>query len=260
MIARRAVIVGLAVALAATAPLAARQDEPGGGPRERKLEDVPRLTVRGEAKLERPADQARLRIAVTTEDAEAARALDANSKRMKDVVAALRKTGIEESEYETGRFRIRPVYDRRPPGVREFTPQIVGYEIVNGITVKTTRLELIGEIIAACNKAGANTVEVESFDLADPRLYRREAIAEATRHALEDAAAVAEAAGLRLVRIVAVNLDHTPVRPAEIAVSAHARALAEAAPAAPPIQPGDVVVEANVVIIFEIAGAEPSTP
>ena len=71
-----------------------------------KLLDLPKLTVRGEAELHKPADQLRLRVGVVTEDAEATAALSRNSQRMQDVVSALEKTGLTNEEYETGRFSI----------------------------------------------------------------------------------------------------------------------------------------------------------
>ena len=48
----------------------------------RKLEDTPKLTVRGEAELNKPADQLQIRAGVVTENREAAEALDENNSRM----------------------------------------------------------------------------------------------------------------------------------------------------------------------------------
>ena len=55
----------------------------GGG-----LDDLPRLTVRGDAVLHKPADQLRLRVAVVTEADEATAAVSQNNRRMADVIAA----------------------------------------------------------------------------------------------------------------------------------------------------------------------------
>ena len=51
-----------------------------------KLADLPKLTVRGDAELEKPADQVRLRVSVVTDAEEA---LGANSRRMRDVTQAI---------------------------------------------------------------------------------------------------------------------------------------------------------------------------
>jgi len=221
-----------------------------------KLEDTPKLSVRGEAELKKPADELRMSMGVVNEAPEATTALGENSTRMRDVIAAIEKIGLTENEYETGRFRIRPVYSRRPPRVEPgWQPKIVGFEVTNTVTIRTRKLELAGPLIEAGNKAGANSVEVRGFGLADPRRYRGEAIAEATKNAITDARALAEAASLRLVRIVAINLDHTPVRAQEMTFAAQGRA-AMADSAAPPISPGDVTVRAGVTIVYEIAPAQ----
>jgi uncharacterized protein YggE len=222
----------------------------------RKLEDTPKLTVRGEAELERPADQVRLKVGVVTENREADEALQENNDRMRAVVEALQRVGLGEDEYQTGRFQIRPQYSRRPrQPAPDWQPQIIGYEVTNSVTVKTQQLDLAGELIGAANEAGANTVDVVGFDLADKRKYREEALREATKHARMDAAIVADAAGLRLVRIVAVSVDYTPIRPVTMDFGAPARAMAEGG-GAPPITPGDVTVTANVTIVYEIAPKE----
>ena len=248
---------GLLLAVTLSFACAASQDVPPGGTGAvtPKLEDVPRLTVRGEAELEKPADQVRLRVGVITENQDATEALDENSERMSKVVAALQRAGLDEDELQTGRFSIRPVYSRRPRGAGpEWQPEIIGYEVQNSIVVKTKRLEMAGELIGACTRAGANSVNVEAFELSDPRRHRREAIVTATRHAMEDAQTFAEAANVRLVRIIGVNLSHSPVNPLETRVS-QARAMAAEA-ATPPIQPGDVTVRASLSVVFEIAPIE----
>ena len=219
---------------------------------DRKLEDVPRLTVRGEAELERPADQIRLEIGVVNEGAEASQVLRENSAAMNSVVTALRGAGLEKDEYETGMFRIRPQYSRRPRQPEaEWQPQIIGYQVSNSVIVRTKRIEMAGEIIAAANKAGANTVEVQGFELSDPRAHRSEAIRTATSNAIADARTLAEAAGLRLVRILSITLDGPPVvsRPGGFAMEA--RAMADAG-AAPPISPGNVTVRASITVVYEI--------
>jgi hypothetical protein len=253
-----AAAVALAAAAVFAAPLVAH-DEPPSGP---KLEDVTKLTVRGEAEVEKPADQLRMSIGVQTDAVAAADALRENTQRMNEVIAALEKIGLAKSEYETGRFRIRPQYSERPRQPQpDWRPTIVGYQVVNSLVVRTKKLDLAGAMIEAANEAGANSIDVAGFELSDPRMYRAEAIATATRNAIDDAAALAGAAGLRLVRIVAINLDHAGAETRELSFGAQTRALA-ADGGPPPIAPGEVIVRAAVTVVYEIAaaGAPPARP
>ncbi len=240
----------LSLAFLTNSPAIAK--DPDGG--ERKLEDTPKLTVRGEAELQKPADQLRISVGVVTENKEAGEALQENSTLMNDVIEAIESVGLSENEYETGRFRIRPQYSRRPRQPSpDWEPKITGYEVVNSVAIKTQQLDLIGDLIEAANKAGANTVEVTGFDLAEPRKYRAEAIAEAAKNALADARSLAEAASLELVRIVVINLDNVPNRMPEMSYARGRPMAADAGGSAPPITPGDVSVRATVTVVYEIA-------
>ena len=236
------------VASCAAAATAQRSGDDDAG----EFQNLPKLMVRGEAELDKPADRLRLTIGVVTEHAEATTALDENSRRMRDVVRALEKTGLTEGEYETGRFSVRPVYARRPRNAgAEWRPHIVGYAVTNTLNVKTKKLELAGPLIEAANDAGANSIDSIGFDLADPRIHRAEAISAAAANARADAAVLAEASGVRLVRILSVTLDEAGRRPPVPFFTLERAAAAEAAPA-PPIQPGDVTVRAGVTIVYEI--------
>jgi uncharacterized protein YggE len=248
--------IALAAALIGLAPSLLAAQAPKADDDVLKMEDTPKLTVRGEAELEKPADRVELSIGVLTEAATAAPALDVNTKRMKAIVKAIEDQGLGTDEYRTGRFRVRPVYSRRPRQADpDWMPRITGYEVANSVIVKTKKLDKVGGLIESANAAGANTVEVSGFDLADDRQYRAEAIATATRNAVEDAGTLADAASLKLVRILAVNLDNIPVRGSEMRFAApRGRAMSEAG-GAPPINPGDVTIRATVTIVYEIAPA-----
>lgn len=221
-----------------------------------KLEDVPKLSVRGAAEIELPADRLQLSIGVVTEHSEATRALDQNSRQMNKVIEALERVGLTEDEYETGRFRLRPTYERRPRQAdQDWKPKITGYEIVNSLTVKTKKIDLAGELIEAANKAGANSIDSVGFDLSDDRAGRSEAIAKATANAIADAQTLAEAASLKLVRIVSIRLGGADRDPGMMEYDRSMKAMAGGS-GSPPISAGKVTVSASVLIVYEIAPAQ----
>jgi uncharacterized protein YggE len=237
-------IMGLVLG-AVPAVQASEEGQPG------RVDDTPKLTVRGEAELHKPADRLQLRVGVVTEDPAATTALQENSRRMEAVIQALEKVGLTEQEYETGHFSVRPVYSRRPRNADpEWRPQITGYEVTNSLVVRTKKLKLAGRLIEAANGAGANSIDI-SFDLADPRTHRDEAISTATANARSDAATLSRAAAVQLVRVLSVNLDQAGWHP-PVPTMARGMAMAEAAGAAPPIRPGEVTVRATVTLVYEI--------
>ncbi len=247
---RRLLTVGSLVALCMTAATTIGFDGD-------ELDDLPRLTVRGNAVLYKPADQLRLRVGVVTEAAEATAAVADNSRRMTAVVAAIKKAGLDKSEYQTGRFSIRPKYNRRPRQAGpEWTRRITGYEVTNTLSIRTRKLDLAGKLIETANAAGANSIDAITFDLANPRTHRAEAIAAAAVNARSDAGILARASEVKLVRILSIHLDDTGYRPpTPTMLRAESMAATMAAPS-PPIQPGDVTVQASVTIVYEIAPRE----
>jgi uncharacterized protein YggE len=233
-----------AICLVVIAAQTATAHESGG------VEDTPKLTVRGEAELHKPADQLRLRVAVVSEDAAATAALRENSTRMEEVIKALERIGLTEQEYETGHFSVRPVYSSRPRNAGpEWQRQILGYEVTNSVSVRTEKLELAGRLIEAANEAGANSIDI-GFDLASPRTHRAEALTTATTNARTDAQTLARTAEVRLVRVLSISVDHAGWRP-PTPTMARGAVMAEAA-VAPPIRPGEVIVRAGVTLVYEV--------
>lgn len=218
---------------------------------------VPNLNVRGRAELSKPADELRINIGVVTQHEEATEALRINSRRMREVITALEGAGLDEDDYETGRFQIHPVYSQRPQPRGQVSepwhPEIVAYRVTNVVHIKTSQIDAAGEIIDAANEAGANSIDSIRFTLSDPRTHRAEAIRVATENAVTDAQNLADAAGLRLVRIVSITLDEQPqVEPFRQEMMMRSSVAADAAEPTP-IRPGDVTVTANVNIVYEIA-------
>lgn len=216
-----------------------------------RLSDVPQLVVRGTASLDKAADEVRLSAGVETTGEDARAALTENSERMNRVIEAIQAAGLTADDYKTGRFRIRPEYARRPRNAPDdWQPRIVGYVVSNSLSIATGKIELVGELIAACNDAGANDVGIDGFGLAEPEQYRSEAIETATAQAIAEARTAARAADLELVRIIRLEVDPAPSggsRP-------QARLLRSSAMAdsAPPIDGGDVQITAGVRIVYEV--------
>ncbi len=205
------------------------------------------LSINGFAILKKPADQLNLTVSVTTEAVNAEAALQANSLKMKAVIAALQAKEITNKEFSTGQFNISPTYTpypKNPPP--EWTQKINGYRVTNSLVIQTEKMDLAGEIIDAVSEAGANSVDQISFGLKDDRLYRQDAIKLATMHARQDAEDLAIAANLKLGRIHQIWLDSA--RASEPRMKMFAAGLDHTTP----IEPGDVTVNANVTIVYQV--------
>lgn len=216
----------------------------------------PTITAGGQAEIRVDADSARFNATVVTTAKEVSQALEENNQRVQRVLAALKdvrgtKAGAD-TRIESGRFSVRPVFTQRPPRPDpDWQPDIVGYSVRNQVRVWTRTLNHLGALIGAANAAGANAIDGLTFELEDPSEYRTRAIKEATRRALADAGAAAEAAKVKLAKIERIEVQPEPrVRP--LRMNAALSRGVEIGGAAVPVEPGEVSVHASVLVTMEI--------
>ncbi|HKI50567.1 MAG TPA: SIMPL domain-containing protein [Geothermobacteraceae bacterium] len=218
------------------------------------FEGVPKLQVRGEAVIEVPADELRLSIGVSSSGKTAEQALQQNSQALRQVEQALVEAGLEKGEYSTGRFDLQPSWSTRPRNVEpDWRPEIVGYRVQNSLQIKSTKLGLAGQWIEAASRAGANEIGQLMFGLANSDKHREAAIQSATEHARSDAMALADAAKVKLVRILELQLDPAGQAPL-VRMASQPMVRSMAAELAPPIvAPDDLQIRAGVSITWQIA-------
>lgn len=214
-------------------------------------QNVPTLTLKATGAVSKPADELQMKIGVITLQETAEHALQENSAKMGAIIEEIERLGLEHEDYETDHFAITPQYTPYPknPPIG-WKPSIIGYEVNSSIQIHTAKLDMIGKVIDLANKSGANSISDLRFGLRSSREYWTEAMTAAARHAVEDAQAIAKATGVKLVRVLSISLNSTQVRSPQLKYANLACEAMAAAP--PPIEPGDVTIEANITIIYEI--------
>ncbi len=213
---------------------------------------IPQLAVSGHAVLKRPADEAFLRLGISTEATTAAGALQLNSDQMVNMINALKEAGLKTSEFQTGQFSLYPLFTNRPlKAPDDWTPEIRGYRVENKLLINTQQIDHLGGWIDIAVQKGANAIDDISFGLHDARNYRDEAIREAAAYAWNDAVTLAASMGVRLGKVLSVNLDQSSLQPMPRQPEPMMFSRA-AANVSPPIARGDVDVQAHVTVIYEI--------
>jgi uncharacterized protein YggE len=216
--------------------------------------EMPTLSVRGEAQLQVPPDQASIILGVVSESKTAKAALADNNKAMQSVMAALLKQGLKQKEISTQRFGVQPVWSSRPRSVdSSWRAEIVAYRVDNSLQATTQTLEWVPDIIAAATAAGANTVNSISFSLANPRDFQDQAITQAVNNARADADVAAKAAGTRIKAIKNLNLDQSMASVEHVEKVSMMRSAMADSVSAPPISTGNITVRASVSILYELA-------
>ena len=141
-------------------------------------------------------DQARFTAGVETIDATAAAASARNNEVINRVVAALRGLGVRPEDVQTQTITLSRIDYGRDHG---------RFQANNRIEVRIRDINRAGQAIAATTRAGANVLSGPDLRVGDPEAASRSAYAQAFRAARARAEAYAEAANLRVARVLAIR-------------------------------------------------------
>jgi hypothetical protein len=175
-----------------------------------------RINVIGRAVVTRAPDIATVQIGVTTVGETAGAALDANSAEAARVIAFAKSFGVAEGDLRTSSVSVfqntEPVVE--PNGRTRQQPR--GYRASNNVTVQLRDLPRLGRFLRDAVGSGANTISGVDFSLSDPQEASQAARRAAVEDATAKAAALAEAARVRLGPVMRIDSPpRTEVRPPE---------------------------------------------
>lgn len=205
------------------------------------------ISVTGEGKVEVAPDMAVLNIGVMTEADTAAAALKANSEGIAGALVRLKAAGIEDRDLQTSGLSLNPRYDYGSSGG---DAKITGYVASNMVTVRVRDLSVLGQTLDAVVTDGANTLGGLSFGLQEPDAATDEARRRAVADAAHKAALYAEAAGVKLGRVMSIA-DQGNYGGPQPMMMAEARFAKDAGSV--PVASGELTVGATVNITYEIA-------
>lgn len=232
----------LAAALALAAPLSAQ-------PQERTAAEpvVPVLSVQGSGSSRVDPDEATVRLGVLAQAPTAQAAMKQVNQVANAILAAVRGLGVPEKEIQTSELNLSPVYAQVPPE-RGGEPRISGYQASNVVSIRLTKLDLVGQVVDAGLGAGANRLDGVVFGLQNDEAARADALAKAAAAARAKAATLAKALNVRLAEIVEVVEGgvtvFTPMR--RMAMESMAMA------ADTPVSAGQVGVDASLTLRYRI--------
>lgn len=204
------------------------------------------LRVTGTSVVAAHPDRVEIDIGVVTQAPEASAAAADNARHLQATLAALRKVLGEHADLKTLGYGLSPDYAAQPGN----PPTISGYTASNTVRVTIDDIAKTGPVIDAATRSGANHVQDIRFTLRDPQTPHLQALREAATQARADADALAEALGVRIVRVLSAEESGgspRPIRP----LFATARAAIAAAPT--PVEAGTLDVTATVTLTVEVS-------
>lgn len=214
------------------------------------------LEVQAEGQSRYLPDMANVSVGVVSTGSTAREATDANAKSMADVVAAVRRAGVDGRFIRTQQINVQPRFARQSPSDYEGQPVITGYVARNSVAVTILKLATAPDVIAAAFGAGANSVNGPNLGNREPATGVEQARADAITNARAEAETYAKAFGMRVARVLRVSERSNYTRSDEIVVSA-SRGYGLASPPPPPqmapISGGEMTRTMTVWVDFALA-------
>ncbi len=205
-----------------------------------------RLSVSGEGVATAVPDMATITLGVRAQSKTAADALNQTSAVGVDILAKLEEFEIEARDVQTSDLSLNPIYTRDNTGNE--APVIVGFEASNRVTVRVRDLDKLGAVLGAVTSEGANQMYGLNFDFEDTSALLDDARRKAVADARAKAELYAEAAGVKLGRLVSLN-EQSGTRLVRFP-AAEMRMLADAESV--PTAAGESMLTASVSMVFEI--------
>ena len=205
-----------------------------------------RLDVTATGEVSRVPDVAIISAGVVSRAATATSALQDSATRMSQVLAALKRAGVQDRDIQTSNVSLNPEY-RYPENQ---TPQLVGYTATNQLTIRFRDIRNSGKILDALVAQGANQINGPNLTLDKPEAALDEARAKAIAAGRARAELYARSLGLHIVRVVSVSEGGgyaVPPPPPPMPMM-----MARGERDSTSIQPGEQKLQVNVAMTFEL--------
>ena len=144
-------------------------------------------------------DQMTLTVSIETQAKNAKDAMDENTKKASAVVKAL-KSKVNENEVSTSNISIYPVYS-----YKNKVNTLDYYRAQNEITIKTSKINIGGELISTALENGANRIIGLNFELKDKSPYCSASMKKSIEAAKAKADLIAKTLGVQIVGVKRVS-------------------------------------------------------
>jgi uncharacterized protein YggE len=195
-------------------------------------------------------DEARFTVGADTIAPTSREASERNSATINKVAAALRRLGVKEDDLQTRSITLARI---------DYGPNRGRFQANNLIEIKVRDIKRAGEALAAITDAGANVLSGPNLRVSDPENAGRSAYAAAYRNARGRAEAYAQAAGLKVARVLAIRDSGeggggpSYPYPEEGLMDAQARAVTQVSAPPPPVQPGISTRQVQIRVDFALS-------
>ena len=209
-----------------------------------------RIRVIGRGLVEVAPDFATVRVGISSKAPSPTAALDQNSAIARKIIDFAKKFGVEERDVQTDAVNLSPTFKtvREPNGATRQEPD--GYSASNAVRVRLSDLSRVGTFMRQVLEQGATNIGGVQFGLSSPERAADEARLKAVEDAVRQARQLADAAGIKLGRIL--GIVHPPPAEYQVASGVADLAVRRAARPAVPIEAGTLEVGTAVEITWAV--------
>ena len=213
------------------------------------IDDTPHITIVGTARAEVAPNLATITLGIVTSLPTARAASEANAKAAQAVIAAAKAQGIGSADIATQSVTLTQTFDEQHDEAGRFTGRKPsGYEATNTLAVRVRDLAKVGALAQSLIESGANRFDGIGFSVEHPEPVLDRLAADAVRNARRQAQLAADAAGVKLGRVLLI--EHPGIdRPAQPVL--YAARMKTAAPAIP-VEAGTSELEASMEVTWAI--------
>lgn len=201
------------------------------------------ISMTGHGEVRKAPDRAVVSVGVQSTADTAQAALAANSEAMNRIFTSLRAAGIADKFIQTSNFTVQPRYDYG----NNSQPKLLGYDVINMVSVTVDDLTRMGALLDALVSAGSNQINGITFMVSKPEQAIDEARRLAVKDAVRKAGVYANAASFVLADILSVNESGNYVPPMPMTAGIEAKQAADT-----PIATGEQTLAVDVNIVWEI--------
>jgi uncharacterized protein YggE len=204
------------------------------------------ISLSGHGEVHIAPDLAIVTVGVMSSAVTAREALDANTKSMEGIMAALKGAAFEMRDIQTSNFSVNPRYDYGQNNAQP--PKVIGYDVSNNVTVTVRKLDGLGAVLDQVVSSGSNQINGVMFQVSKPEAATDEARKLAVADALRKANVYAAASGITLGQILSLSEGGGYQPPVPVFKSMRA----ESVSADVPVTQGEQTIAVDVNFTWEI--------
>jgi uncharacterized protein YggE len=214
------------------------------------------IVVNSSEKVAVVPDIAEVVYSVRTENKDAATCQSNNNEAVSQVIGLLKELGIKETSIQTSDYYMHPIYN-----YSNNTTRVVGYEATTTLTVSDLPIEGLSDILTQSVSTGINTIQSITYQASKYDECYQEALTAAIATAHQKAEVMAVAADCTIGHVISIQetSGYSEARYTDYARVGQFNAAKEQALAdsAADIMPGEIQVEAGIIVKYQLIPTSP---